>query len=29
MQITTEKVLALAKQLDEDKLLNWYELGFF
>lgn len=29
MQITTEKVLALAKQLDEHKLLNWYEFGVF
>lgn len=29
MQITTEKVLALASQLNEEKLIDWYEFGVF
>ncbi len=29
MQITTEKVLALAKQLNDERLADWYEFGVF
>jgi sensor histidine kinase YesM len=29
MQVTTEKVLALANQLSEEKLIDWYEFGIF
>ncbi len=28
-QITDEKVLALAKELNEEKLADWYEFGIF
>lgn len=29
MQVTTEKVLALVNQLNEEKLVSWYEYGIF